>query len=192
MLPVWHSRAVFIISSFRMCTFPCYDQCYPVSVCQTMLEPVGMYCLFNGCSEGLGRPCIMVIACWCGEGLCRPCIMVIIGCCMFHFDSGVTPSWWMVYLSGASHCTVCENMSGASHRTVCENMIGDGWCRIPAIKDIAGDVWVNSSPPGQNGCHFAANILRCILWMKSSVFCLKFHCSLFLRIQLTITELGFR
>ena len=147
MLPFWHSRAVFIISSFRMCTFPCYDQCYPVSVCQTMLEPVGMYCLFNGCSEGLGRPCIMVIACWCGEGLGRPCIMVIIGCCMFHFDSGVTPSWWMVYLSGASHCTVCENMSGASHRTVCENMIGYGWCRIPAIEDIAGEVWVNLSHP---------------------------------------------
>ena len=39
-------------------------------------------------------------------------------------------------------------------------------------------------PPGQNGRHFADDILRCISMNDFLVFWLKFHWSLFLRVQL--------
>ena len=45
---------------------------------------------------------------------------------------------------------------------------------------------VNSSPPGQNGRHFADYIFECISVMKSFVFWLKFHRNLFLRVQFPI------
>ena len=53
-------------------------------------------------------------------------------------------------------------------------------------------LWFNSSLPGLNGRHFAAEILKCILWIKSFVSWLKFHWSLFLRVKLTITQHWFR
>ena len=40
---------------------------------------------------------------------------------------------------------------------------------------------LNSFPPGQNGCHVADNIFRCIFVNKKFVFWLKYHYSLFLR-----------
>ena len=50
--------------------------------------------------------------------------------------------------------------------------------------------WVNSSPRGQYGCHFAAQTIfsKAFSWMKNFVFWLKFHRSLFLRVLLTITQ----
>ena len=51
---------------------------------------------------------------------------------------------------------------------------------------------INSSPPGQNGRHFGDDNLVEFLWMKSSVFWLKFHCSLFLMVQLAIIQHWFR
>ena len=53
---------------------------------------------------------------------------------------------------------------------------------------------LNSSPPGQNGCCFADDTFRsdAFSWMESSVFWLKFHWSLFLRVQLAITQYWFR
>ena len=59
------------------------------------------------------------------------------------------------------------------------------WQHVPASS-------VNSSPPGQNGRHFADYILDAFSWMKSFEFWLKFHLSLFLRVQLTITQHWFR
>ena len=50
----------------------------------------------------------------------------------------------------------------------------------------------NSSPHGQNGCHFADDNSNAFSWMKSFVFWLNFHWSLFLRVQLTITQHWFR
>ena len=46
--------------------------------------------------------------------------------------------------------------------------------------------------PGQNGRHFADDIFRCIFMNESFIFCLKFHWSLFLRVQMTITQHWFR
>ena len=45
--------------------------------------------------------------------------------------------------------------------------------------------WVNSSPPGQNWCPFSqTEFSDAFWWMKSFAFWLKFHWSLFLRVQL--------
>ena len=43
-------------------------------------------------------------------------------------------------------------------------------------------------PPGQNGRHFADDIFRCIFVNEMFLFWLKFHWSLFLWVQLTITQ----
>ena len=52
--------------------------------------------------------------------------------------------------------------------------------------------WVNSSPPGQNGCHFTDDIWDAFSWMKNFASWLKFHWSFLLRVQLTITQHWFR
>ena len=49
-------------------------------------------------------------------------------------------------------------------------------------------VRVNSSPPGQNGRHFADNIFSCIFTNEKFCILKKNHLSLFLRVQLTITQ----
>ena len=49
---------------------------------------------------------------------------------------------------------------------------------------------VNSSPPGQNGRHFADDIFRCIWVNESFVFWLKFHWGLLLWAQFTIPIIG--
>ena len=48
---------------------------------------------------------------------------------------------------------------------------------------------LNSSPPGENGRHFADDSFNAFSWMKSFLFRLKFHWSLF---QLTIFQHWFR
>ena len=49
-------------------------------------------------------------------------------------------------------------------------------------------VRVNSSPPGQNGRHFADDIFSCIFTNEKFCILKKNHWSLFLRVQLTITQ----
>ena len=51
-------------------------------------------------------------------------------------------------------------------------------------------IWAdfNSSPPTQNDSHFADDIFRNISVSENFVFWLKFHWSLLLRTQLTITQ----
>ena len=51
---------------------------------------------------------------------------------------------------------------------------------------------INSSPPGQNGRHFTNVFIRCIFVNENLVFWLKFHWSLFVMFQLTITQHWFR
>ena len=51
---------------------------------------------------------------------------------------------------------------------------------------------LNTLRPGQNGRHFADDMFKCIFWMKMFEFRLKFHWSLFLRVQLTIIQHCFR
>ena len=46
--------------------------------------------------------------------------------------------------------------------------------------------------PRGNGCHFADDIFRCICVNEKFCFLIKFHWSLFLRVQLTITQHWFR
>ena len=46
--------------------------------------------------------------------------------------------------------------------------------------------------PEQNGCVVADDNFKCIFLNKSSVFWLKFHWNLFLRVQWTITQRWFR
>ena len=53
-------------------------------------------------------------------------------------------------------------------------------------KWVRGYDFVNSLRPGQNGRHFADNT-DAFSWIEIFVFWLKFHWSLFLRLQLTIT-----
>ena len=47
---------------------------------------------------------------------------------------------------------------------------------------------INSSSPGQNGHHFADDIFRCIFVNEKFCISLKCHWSLFLGVQLTITQ----
>ena len=51
---------------------------------------------------------------------------------------------------------------------------------------------INSSLPGQNGRHFTDDIFSACSSMKSFVFWLEFHWSLFLRFQLTINPCWLR
>ena len=51
---------------------------------------------------------------------------------------------------------------------------------------------VNSSLPGQNGRHFADDIFKCTFMNENFVFWFEFHWSLFLRVQLTISQHWFR
>ena len=57
---------------------------------------------------------------------------------------------------------------------------------------ITPSSYVNSSPPVQNGRHFADDIWGRIFVKEKFVFRLKFHWSLFPRVQLTITQQWFR
>ena len=50
----------------------------------------------------------------------------------------------------------------------------------------------NTLRPRQNGRHFADDIFKCIFLTKMFEFQLKFHSSLFLRVQLTIFQHWFR
>ena len=52
--------------------------------------------------------------------------------------------------------------------------------------------WVNSSPPGQNGHHFADDMLRYIFVNEKFCSLIKISLKLFLRVQLTITKHWFR
>ena len=52
--------------------------------------------------------------------------------------------------------------------------------------------FINSSLPGHNGCHFGRLHFQMHFSMKNFEFLLKFHWSLFLRVQLTITHHWFR
>ena len=47
---------------------------------------------------------------------------------------------------------------------------------------------LNSSSSGQNGRHFADDIFKCFIWMKSFIFRFEIHWSLFTRVQLTIFQ----
>ena len=51
---------------------------------------------------------------------------------------------------------------------------------------------INSSPAGQNGCHFTDDIFRCIFMNEIFIFWSQLPCRLFLRVQLTITKHWFR
>ena len=54
------------------------------------------------------------------------------------------------------------------------------------------DYCLNTLRPRRDGRHFADDILKCIFIMKMFEFRLKFHWSLFLRVQLTIFQHWFR
>ena len=66
----------------------------------------------------------------------------------------------------------------------------DVWKKKPTEFNHSLTHYVNSSPPGQNGHHFADDILDAYSWMKCFVFWSRFDWSLFLRAQLTITHIG--
>ena len=50
----------------------------------------------------------------------------------------------------------------------------------------------NTLRPGQDGCHYADEIFKCILLIKCFVFWLKFHWNWFLKVQSTINQDWFR
>ena len=58
--------------------------------------------------------------------------------------------------------------------------------------DWVGQAGVNTLRPRQNGHHFAEDIFNAFSWMKMFQLRLKFHRSLFPRVQLTIFQHWFR
>ena len=64
-------------------------------------------------------------------------------------------------------------------------------CRFHLSRlDFTFLLWRTHLPQGKNGCHFADDILKCILANENFVFWVKFHWSLFLVVQLTIIQHG--
>ena len=76
-------------------------------------------------------------------------------------------------------------------QSVTSRNLNQEWSSFTLSYDITGSLWVNSSPPGQNGRHFADDIFTCIFANEKS-FWLKFHWSLFPMVQLIITQHCFR
>ena len=63
-------------------------------------------------------------------------------------------------------------------------------CEMAAI--LSRGEWINSSHPGQNGRYFADDILICIFVNERVFYRIKFHWSMFLRVQLSIAQYWFR
>ena len=64
---------------------------------------------------------------------------------------------------------------------------------ILSISKKRPGLFFNSSPPGQHGRRFTGNIFRCIFLNETFfLFWWKFHWSLFLRVQLAMTQHWFR
>ena len=54
-------------------------------------------------------------------------------------------------------------------RQATKHYLSQCWSRSLSPYDITRPQWVNSSPPGQNGRHWADNIFKCIFLMKMLV-----------------------
>ena len=65
---------------------------------------------------------------------------------------------------------------------------GDKPLSEPMIVSLLTQICINLSPLGQNGRHFANDIFKCIFINGSVVFRFKFHWSLFLKVQLIISQ----
>ena len=62
------------------------------------------------------------------------------------------------------------------------------WPTSMSSYGITRPQWVNTLRPRQDGRYFADNVLKCIFLSKMCEFRLRFHWSLFLRVQLTIFQ----
>ena len=99
----------------------------------------------------------------------------------------------LCYLCLSISLSACPHfrMGNALHVCVSDSYLGlflnQCWpSALVCCYHIAGERWFNLSPPGQDVCHFADDILRCDF--LNTNFWLKFHWILFLRVQLTITQ----
>ena len=63
---------------------------------------------------------------------------------------------------------------------------------LEVLKDITHLAFFNTLRTRQNGRHFTDDIFNAFSWMKMYDFRLRFHWSLFLRVQLTISQHWFR
>ena len=80
-----------------------------------------------------------------------------------------------------SDTKVCFNTHSCPYITCC--WWGNSYCLL-AVSHCT----VNSSPPGQNGRHFADNIFRCIFVNEKICILIKISLRLFLSVQLTINQ----
>ena len=77
----------------------------------------------------------------------------------------------------------------------------EGWttCHIPNSTTVSvlmpwilSSTYFNTMRPGQNTHHFADDLFKCISWMKTYRFRIRFHWNLFWRFQLTAPQHWFR
>ena len=129
------------------------------------------------------------------------CDISTISCCIIQGFIDIELVWWATNIRqplswrtfAVSNVGVLEslissrpgNADQALHVRVANQIRGRSLCLVVKLYWIG---LVNSSPPGQNGRLFTDDTFRCISGMKSFVFWLKFHWSLFLSVQLTITQ----
>ena len=103
---------------------------------------------------------------------------------------------WMYIIHLSSGILLCMRPANERWRyNVTSSLIG--WAHTWRHQDLtpygmSRPQWVNSSPPGQNGCHFADNFFNAFSWMKMYQFRLRFHWNLFLRLKFTIFQQWFR
>ena len=95
------------------------------------------------------------------------------------FKGFVTYSWYSIR---ANPRTYPQTHKHTAQRTCW--IMAEG-CNIPWIKWAIRDF--NTLRPRPNDGHFPVDILNAYSWMKLCEFRLKFHWSLFLRVQLTIS-----
>ena len=84
------------------------------------------------------------------------------------------------------------DMAGAKQETDHKQNKALSEQHYPPGREIRCMVILGSSPPGQNGCHLADKIFRCIFVNGKFVFWLKYHWSLLPSVQLTISPHWFR
>ena len=81
-------------------------------------------------------------------------------------------------------------MPSAKWRPICPGLnVLNNFDNICILHSGSHHWYRNTSPPGQSGRHFTDDTFS---WMKNFVVWLKFHWSLFVRVQLTIPQHWFR
>ena len=116
-------------------------------------------------------------------------LFTVVGTFIYRADSRFAPSQWEAVLlcNNVSHW-LSTNLESALIHTWVQRLI------LPALACFSWNqgMGLYTLRLKQNGLHIADDTFKCISWMKMLEFQLKFHWSLFLRVQFIIFHHWFR